>query len=240
MQIKYIFLIIIQLNITISICQIKDIKLGSKVTNKNIEKKFNNSVFLKFYPVNLLRGDFSIGVEKAVSRYFSIEPVVSTNFYNLIENRINDEADFSENSYYNRIKYDKNNVKFIPTIGSKISLKYFKDEHHDLEGSYYSIGFGYINTKMKQYVNYLPNNQRKININELEYKIMRGDNIMSKKNRNFEFAIGVGIRHFFYNLEEVEEVIDPINSSISLKHQNTKINYILPTFIFNLNIGFQI
>ncbi|MDP2174315.1 MAG: hypothetical protein Q8K70_00245 [Bacteroidota bacterium] len=190
--------------------------------------------------MNLLRGDLSIGVEKAISRYFSVEPVISTNFYNLVENRINDEADFSENSYYRRINYEKDNVKFYPSLGSKISLKYFKDEHFDLEGSYYSIGFAYINTNMKQSVNYLPNNQRVININELEYKIMRGSNIMSNKNRNIEFAFGVGIRQFIYELEEVEEVIDPISSSTSIKHQTTKFNYILPTFIFNLNIGFEI
>jgi len=239
-QIKYILLICFQLKLILGICQRNEVKLGSKSTNIKIEKEFNNSMFLKFYPTNLLRGDFSVGFEKAISRYFSVEPVVSTHFYNTIENRINDEADFSENSYYHRINYNKNNVKFLPSLGTKISLKYFEDEHYDLEGFYYSIGFAYMNTNIKQSVNFLPNNQRIININEFEYKIMRGSNIMSKRNRNFEFAFGVGIRQFIYDLEEVEEVINPINSSVSIKHQTTKINYLLPTFIFNLNIGFEI
>jgi len=240
MQIKYFYLFILLLSSHFIFCQNDEIKLGNKSTNKSDAKKYNQSLFIKLYPTNLLRGEYSIGLEKSLSRYFSIEPAISTSLYNLIEHRINNEADFSENSYYDRINYQKENVRITPALGSKISIKYFKDEHADLDGFYYAIGFGYLNTKMKQTVTFLPNNFRQINVHEYEYKITRGANIMSKKNRNVEFAFGVGLRHFKFNLEEVESIYDPITFTHSTEHITYKLNYWLPTFIFNLNFGFEI
>lgn len=239
MQIKTFFFILAILYGHNLFAQKQRVRLGNKEETKKEYKRNNTSLFLKLYPFNLLRGDMSMGFEKALSRSFSIEPIVCMTFTNTAEVKYNAKRDFAERSYIKDLSFDYPNYKFMPSFGFKGTIKFFPDGHDDLEGYYYAFGYGNKNYIIRQTVNY-GNGVRTTRIHDTEYKIMRGVNMMTKKNFNLEIGIGAGLRNIKYVKERLEEVYDPVTQLRTTRQVSEKVNYFLPVMLVYFNLGISI
>ena len=239
MQNKGILFILSLLWIKFSFSQKTKVVIGSKTEIRNNVKVRNFSRFLKIYPTNLFRGDLSLGYERPLGGYFSIEPIVGMTFKNFTEIYLNDESDFADQSYlgYLTLYYDK--FKFVPSYTLKATIKFFPNNHDDLEGDYYALGYGYKNYKIKQNVNF-GNNVRITNVHETEYKFLRGVNVMNKSNFNFEAGIGTGLRNFKFSFLNDLEVYDPLIGQFKKEVTESKHNYYLLTLYIYFNLGIQI
>lgn len=215
------------------------VKLGSKEETKKDRNNSKKSGFIKLYPFNLLRGDLSLGFEKALSRSFSIEPIICMTFKNPTEIRLNSESDFAEQTYFGTLTFNYPDYQFVPAFGFKGTLKLFPQQHDDLEGDYYAIGYGHKQYAMRQHVDF-GNGIRTTKIEDIEYKFMRGTNIMNRKNFNFELGIGTGLRNIKFINEAMETVYDAQTNQTSKELVRSKINYYSPILLIYFNLGINI
>ncbi len=239
MQSKYILLIFSLLTVNFLYSQKNKVVIGSKKETKKQDYERNKSRYLKFYPTNLFRGDLSIGYERPLGRYLSVEPIIGMTFKNYTEIYLNDESDFAEQSYIGYLTLYYDNFKFMPSYALKTTIKLFPNQHDDLEGDYYALGIGFKNYKIKQNVNF-GNFVRITNVHETEYKFLRGGNIMNKNNFNFEAGIGTGLRNFKYSFLNDLEVYDPLTGQYKKEISESKFNYYSLTLYVYFNLGIHI